>query len=135
MVCIYCGSKTNVLNSRDQKRSNTKWRRRSCSGCKAIMTTIESFDLSTSLSVTRPDSLYPFSRDKLFVSIYYCCKHLTDPERIASDLTNTVTYKLLPYISDGSITSNQIIKTTAETLKNFDKPAQVQYLAYHPLNS
>jgi transcriptional regulator NrdR family protein len=133
MVCIYCQSQTDITNSRSQTKTNTKWRRRTCSSCKAVLTTIESYDLSRAISVKSGNGYKPFSRDKLFISIFYSCKHLRSPENVAADLTDTIISKLLPLISDATISNQAIIETTAKTLKLYNKPAYVQYTAYHPL--
>lgn len=134
MVCIYCGTETEISNTRNQKRTNTKWRRRNCPKCKAVLTTIEAFDLSKAISVTSNKSSQstPFLRDKLLLSVYNCCKHLDNPLQTATDLSNTVISKLLPQVADACLSDLQIRQTVAEVLSNFDKPAHTQYCAYHP---
>ena len=132
MLCIYCGSETNVINSRPQKRLNHIWRRRKCANCGAIFTTTEIPDLFKSLSVKKSGHLQPFSRDKLLLSINASLKHLKQPTNDASSLTDTILSKLLPLVKDASLTSEQIIATTLLTLNHFDKPASTHYAAFHP---
>ena len=71
MVCIYCGNKTSIVNSRLIKKSNQKWRRHKCLHCNAVFTTIENYQLSTCLLVQGANNkTEPFSVNKLFLSIY-----------------------------------------------------------------
>ncbi|MDQ5886021.1 MAG: transcriptional repressor NrdR [Patescibacteria group bacterium] len=134
MVCIYCGSETSVSNSRKQKRRNTIWRRRVCDGCHATVTTIESVDLENSLIVIADKHHQPFSRDKLFISIYESCKHRNDAQASATALTDTIIALLYHLITDASVARSDIIKTTVKVLHRFDGPASVHYKAFHPIN-
>jgi transcriptional repressor NrdR len=132
MVCIYCSSKTNVTNSRPQKRLLQVWRRRHCTSCGALFTTNEAVDLSTSLVVRRDNGpVTPFSRDKLFVSILRATGHRNEPIQDAGALTATITAKLLHSTTTAVISPADIVKTTLEALNRFDKAAAVQYGAYH----
>lgn len=133
MVCIYCGSATSVINSRHQLRSNTIWRRRTCKECGATVTTTECMDLATAILVVHNLAHEPFSRDRLFVSIYESCKHRKDAQNSATILTDTVIRALYPHIYDALIEKSEIIKTTTKILKRFDEAAGVQYAAYHPI--
>lgn len=134
MVCIYCNGKTQVINSRAQKRSNQIWRRRSCLECNAIFTTIEAIDASQALSVLYPDeSLRPFSRDMLLLSIYDSMRHRKSPSAEATELVFTIWKLLMPHIKDGTIPRSTIISVTGKVLDRFDKPAGVHYKAFHPL--
>lgn len=132
MVCIYCGGKTEVVNSRPQKRANHIWRRRKCAVCGNVFTTIESTDLATSILVLNFGSLRPFQRDKLLLSVYDCLRHRKDPVGDATALTATILHKLLDSIDRPTLTRSQIVTTVSSVLKNFDHAAHVQYLAYHP---
>lgn len=134
MVCIYCGNETSVTNSRKQKRRNTIWRRRVCSGCKATVTTIESIDLENAIIITSQKRHEPFSRDKLFISIYESCKHRNDAQTSATALTDTIITLLYPLITNASIARSDIIKTSTNVLLRYDKPASVYYKAFHPID-
>ena len=135
MVCIYCGGPTHVTNSRSQKRSNATWRRRSCEKCLAVCTTIEVIDLSTAIVVTGSKRPSPFSRDKLFVSIYDSCKHRKDAQTSATLLTDTIIKQLHPLIDNASVSSSTIRDITLKTLGRFDTVAGVHYGAYHPVEA
>ena len=160
MVCIYCGSKTQVTNSRHQKRHNNVWRRRECLNCHAVFTTEESVEYSGSI-VVRSDhsagtsrgkgsrkatravtglsepsgrihtSMTPFSRDKLYVSVLKCLGHRAAAVEDATALTSTIIARLLLQTDNGALTSTIIIDTTHEVLYRFDRAAAVQYRAYH----
>lgn len=132
MVCIYCSGSTQVANSRPQRRTNSVWRRRQCGNCGATYTTLEQPDLNASLRVESLDGkqLTPFSRAKLFVSIYECLKHLPKPAQTADELTNTVTTALLN--TKSAVLSQKVIaRNTHAIVSRFNKLAGDQYAAYH----
>lgn len=134
MVCIYCGGDTRITNSRPQKRLGQTWRRHACLQCSSIFTTNESVDLTTSLTVSNETAaVRPFSRDKLFVSLLKALGHRQDPVKDAGALTATVIAKLT-HEAKAAVVSHKAITTVAlQTLKHFDRPAAVQYAAYHQL--
>ncbi len=134
MICIYCGSKTRVSNSRAQNKTNQTWRRRKCLGCQGVFTTVEQTDLATSL-IYRKDSSHtePFQRNKLLFSIYSACGHRKNASSDATALTVTIVSKLLPKVSTATLKRSDIINVATDVLKHFDKAAAVHYTAYHPL--
>ena len=134
MVCIYCGNKTTVANSRLQKRRNSVWRRRQCSHCGAVFTSIEqtSYDQSFGFKYTT-SHIIPFQRDVLFLSLYEACRHRADPVSDAAALTDTVIRKLSPsFVTEGVVERAVLRNIAAETLLNFDVAAATHYQAYHP---
>jgi len=136
MVCIYCSSKTQVANSRHQKRVNHNWRRRECLSCHAVFTTIERTDYKTSLVVKQSDAaghhlVVPFSRDALFVSILKAVGHRQTAIDDAGALTATIIAKLLGSTTDAAIRTDDIASRVLETLRLFDTAAATQYEAYH----
>jgi len=134
MVCIYCGGKTSVVNSRIQKRSNSIWRRRRCSDCEAVFTCIERPDLYKSLVVTSPSGTFSaFERDRLFVDIYEAVRHRKTALADATALTDTIIGLVLPLSTEGSIDRRRIISSTKQVLAAFDHAAATYYLAYHPV--
>lgn len=134
MVCIYCGSATQVSNSRLQKRLNQVWRRRQCISCGNTFTTHEAVDLSTSIAVQySPRKLTSFDKDTLLISIYESCKHRQTAVGDAAALAQTVVAHLRVQLKDGAIARNTIIETTIAVLDRFDKTAATVYKAYHPL--
>jgi transcriptional regulator NrdR family protein len=136
MVCIYCASPTDVVNSRQQKRGNTVWRRRRCSQCTNVFTTTEAPDLSATFRVpskANSAKLLPFSRDKLFMSLYESCKHRPAALSDASSLTTTIISGLLKdQPQAGLLHRKHIAQTAHHLLSRFDKTAASVYLAYHP---
>ena len=134
MLCIYCGGETQVTNSRLQKKANWVWRRRECSKCSGVFTTLEQADLATSLLYkTKTGHFEPFSRDKLFLSIYNSLKHRKTSPSDATSLTATVMVNLSGHIKDATIQRDDIIRVTTEVLKRFDRSASTAYDAYHPV--
>jgi transcriptional repressor NrdR len=132
MVCIYCGSPTQVKNSRLQRRANQVWRRRQCTACAALFTTEESPELTTSLVVQHTThQLQPFSRDRLFASIYESCKHRSQAADDAAALTKTVISTILQQQHEGNVLRDVIVRTTHQTLQLFDPTAAAVYSAYH----
>ena len=134
MVCVYCSSKTRVVNSRLQKSINGVWRRRQCLACKQIFTTRENAELESSIRIQYPDgSLRPFLREVLFVSIYESCRHRPTAISDACALTNTVVTLLLAEATeDGLLAQTDTVKVTKQVLNRFDRVAGTVYTAYHP---
>ncbi len=133
MKCIYCREDTKVTNSRLQKTRNQVWRRRHCQQCGADFTTLEKPDFLTALTVTHKKYYTPFSRDKLFLSVYESVKHRKTALSDATALTDTIVGKLYPLIQSGSLTQDQIVTIASEALHHFDKAAASHYNAYHPI--
>jgi len=134
VICIYCGSKTRVSNSRAQKKTNQTWRRRKCLDCNGVFTSSEAVDFSSSLLYQRDaNHVEPLSRDKLYISVYKACQHRKNAVSDATALTSTIIGKLMPKVRQASLQRNDIISVTSEVLNRLDKAASVQYTAYHPL--
>lgn len=132
MVCIYCQSATNVINSRHQRKANHIWRRRKCLNCLAIFTTIEETALPQAVRVTDKGQLDNFEPQKIFISIYESCKHRRGAITEAKFLTDTVINKLWPRSDKGVIDKLALAETILEVLERFDKAAAVHYQVYHP---
>ena len=132
MVCINCGSDTRVINSRPQKRNNQIWRRRECQRCHTVFTTEERVHYPLSWRVKgQAGDLEPFSRDKLFVSLYDCLKHRKTALMDADGLTDTVIRKLTGQDKSHAMDRQQIIQVAQVTLARFDNAAAVYYAAHH----
>ena len=132
MVCVHCGQKTQVINSRSQRRNNQVWRRRECLSCGAVFTTIEATDYSSAWTVRAKSGHFgPFSRDKLLMSLYRSCEHRSTALSDASYLSETVIKKLLTQVKDGSLSAATIARTAQVALSRFDKAASVSYQAFH----
>lgn len=135
MVCLYCGSKTEVTNSRSQKRRNQTWRRRHCLSCDITLTSIEAYDLSQSIVVCdTPRRTIPFSRDKLFLSLLASLGHRPNPLTDAAALCDTVIAAVVS-ARRVSIEPTSIITFASHALKQFDTPAYVHYAANHPMTN
>lgn len=75
----------------------------------------------------------PFSRDRLYVSIYQSLGHRSDAPEAATALSSTITSSILKTAQEGRIERKAIVETAQAVLARFDKAAAVQYAAYHPL--
>jgi len=131
MVCSYCQSDTQVINSRHQKRANQVWRRRKCNSCHAIFTTIERIEATQAYRVLHKGLMRPFSRELLLISVYESLKHRTNPAMDAADLTNTIVSLLFQAAEASVLTREQIVEITAAVLERFDTVAAVHYRAFH----
>jgi transcriptional repressor NrdR len=132
MVCIYCRNETVVKNSRLQKRSNQVWRRRQCMVCKSVFTTHEAVDLSQALLVESGASTAPFLADRLFTDVLSALKDHKDKYIAAREITATSIKNLQTNSEKPLFSTKAISKTTALTLKRFDKRAWLRYVADHP---
>jgi transcriptional regulator NrdR family protein len=132
MVCIYCSGPTSVTNSRLQKQLNQIWRRRHCERCNAVFSTHEAPQLSGSL-ILRASSgaLHPFSRDKLFLSIYESCKHRKNAIDDTSAITLNIIGRLSGFSATGEILRKELINIVLEVLNNFDRTAASVYAGIH----
>lgn len=135
MVCVYCGQKTEVVNSRRQVKANNVWRRRQCFTCQAVFSTIEQADLTTSLAVIDKNGrIVAFSREKLLMSVLLALKDSQKQFEHAPQLCQTVISKLLK-TKRASFNSRDIIVTVSSILKNFNHQAYVRYLAEYDSES
>lgn len=136
MVCLYCGGKTEVVNSRPQKRINQIWRRRKCSACGAVFTTNERIDYSATIVVKRkPSGLEPFERDTLLVSLATSLGHRPTAVGDAAALATTVTRALLSAAENGVVEVTNITAESYKVLNRFDTLAAAHYRAYHSPSS
>jgi transcriptional repressor NrdR len=131
MVCIHCGGKTKVVNSRRQSRSNQVWRRRQCLDCGAVFSTREGAQHELAWMVRTSGQLEPFSRDKLFMSLYKSCEHRKTALNDAKGLADTVISKLPNYAVNGTISDSDIVRAAQVALNRFDKAASTHYQAFH----
>ncbi len=135
MVCLYCGGKTEVVNSRPQKRMNQIWRRRKCSACGAVFTTNERIDYSATIVVKRKSGLEPFERDTLLVSLATSLGHRPTAVGDAAALATTVTRALLSAAENGVVEVTNITAESYKVLNRFDTLAAAHYRAYHSPSS
>ena len=130
MKCIYCGAGTRITNSRKSKKLTQTWRRHTCSACCKNFTTYEYVDLSSTHTVRTESGSLPFSRPKLFISIYRALDHRTASERDSEELTAQICGELL---NDSStvLTTAQIRHIALQTLNHFDAAGAIKYQVAH----
>jgi len=132
MVCMYCDSKTDVINSRPQKRLNHVWRRRHCPNCGATFSSIERPAYDTVWRVKTPQgNLTPFQQNKLFLSLYKALEHREQAIEDAAALMDTIVSQLRTQTASALLEVNVITQTAYKVLKNFDNAAAVHYHAFH----
>jgi len=131
MVCIHCGSKTKVVNSRHQRKTNQVWRRRQCAECGTIFSTLEVTQHELAWLVSHNGRFEPFSPDKLFLSLYKSCEHRPAALSDAKGLTGTIISKLPAYMADGALNASDIARVAQVALNRFDKAASTHYQAFH----
>lgn len=133
MVCVYCGAKTEVTNSRLQKRSNNVWRRRKCNSCKATFTTHETPYLQNLASVQpKNGEISPFIPEKLFAEIVETLKGTKEPYAVATEITAVISHNLMKNASKGPIKAQEISLNVGQALKKFNKQAWLRYVSEHP---
>lgn len=134
MVCVYCGGKTQVRNSRHQVKSNQVWRRRHCLSCGAVFTTEETTLYELAWVVRTNGTFVPFSRDKLLISLLRCCEHRQYPLRDAQGLVRTILGKLVTLPSSDAphtLHNQEIAHAVLVALNRFDRVAAVRYQSLH----
>lgn len=134
MVCVYCGGKLGVSNSRPQKRSNQVWRRRQCKECLATFTSHEVIDLASALLVQASPTTAPapFHREKLFTEVLLALQDKKNPYETASEITKSIVANLLKLPEKPVIKPSQITSETAKVLRRFDRRGFLRYQAEHP---
>jgi transcriptional repressor NrdR len=132
MVCIYCGGKTQVINSRLQKRNNQVWRRRKCLVCGQTFTTHEQIELESTLSVDIGEKTVPFLPDLLLKELLASLKDRKDVYTASREVMATIVRKLLTLPGSPLFKPAEISRVTADVLKRFDKQAYLRYIAEHP---
>ncbi len=133
MNCPYCNIDSRVVNSRLQKRSNSVWRRRHCSNCGAIWTTIESMKGSVTFKVLKNEDLVDFRPEILLISLYECLKHRKHPPQDAQYVFETVLGNL-GRTRQSTYTNFLIATECHRVLKRYDKLASDLYKAMHNVN-
>lgn len=131
MVCVHCGAKTHIVNSRRQIRSNQVWRRRKCWDCSAVFTTCEMAHYDKAWVVKKASgALEAFNRDKLLISLYKSCAHRGTAPQDAAALSDTVINKLREHAVNGALDSRVISQVCQVALSRFDGAASAHYDAY-----
>jgi transcriptional regulator NrdR family protein len=102
--------------------------------CVAQYTTIELPDYGGSFMVKGlSGTFYPFSRDKLYLSLHRALGHRNDATDAATALTSTIIGRVIRNnkTSGGQIAVSMLANTSYMTLKRFDVLAAHSYKAYH----
>lgn len=128
MVCIYCGGKSHVTNSRFQKRANSVWRRRECLVCGAIWTSVEASESRSAYRVSKDNSILELQTETLLISLYEALRHRKSAVTDAAALRDTILQQLLAR-NQAIIPTSEIKITALQVLGRFDKTAAAVYKA------
>lgn len=133
MICTNCFHKnTSVVNSRSPKKGHLVWRRRKCSNCGLVFTTIERPSLAHGIKIATDGSSESFNLGTLVISIAEAFTHAPEEgKRHALSLAETVETTLVSQLRQ--ITKEDIEAVTHQILKRFDELAALQYAAKHQL--
>ena len=136
MICINCSSPTKVTNSRPHKKTPSVWRRRQCTACQTVFTTMEMIaDTAYTFRVIRSDgAAEDFSLPRLLLSISAAVSHRPAPASAdeAYWLAQTVAQNIQATASD-SVTLAALTEESLTVISNFDATAGLQYGARHGL--
>jgi transcriptional regulator NrdR family protein len=77
--------------------------------------------------------LTPFSRDKLFITVYESCKHRPDAVLDAGGIVQTIIKHIIDNQKDGVVQRRDIVLAALKVLGRFDQTAAAVYAAYHPV--
>ena len=131
MKCPFCRSTdTEVFNTRRTKFGSQVWRRRRCQTCHEAFTTYEAADLTFLQVGPSKGPTRPYSRSKVYSAIALAFEPTGAPTGAVDALTDTIESKLLD-LKLTRITPAQITQTILATLKPFNTPAFLRYLASH----
>ena len=90
----------------------------------------------TGLAVRRSaQDIGPFSRDRLYLSIYESCKHRPTAITDAAALTQTAISLILGLMKNGVVERQDIVTSTSQVLSRFDVTAAAVYGAFHKVTS
>ena len=133
MLCPFCQhTKTEVFNSRSTSMKTQVWRRRRCTSCKNVFTTYEAYDLGF-LDVKQSDgAVKPYSRARLFSSIYiaFVGSRLADDQAI-DNVTSTIEHRLQS-LQKPLLHRDEIISVVVKSVRPLSITATMRYLADHP---
>lgn len=130
MKCPFCNNRTRVYNSRTSHQSTQTWRRRQCLHCNKNFTTREKVDFTGVITVRSKESLAPYSRERLLLSIVRASDKLELPPETASELTDSVESELKnKQFFSAKVQEAEIITAEATIiLARYDKNLAIQYL-------
>lgn len=134
MVCPYCKKDSQVVNSRHQKRANSVWRRRKCTNCGAIWTSLERLEYATVWRVRKGKHLTDFRPETLLISLYEALKHRKTADSDAKYVCDTVLAKLATK-KLAELPVELITATSYDILRRYDKVAAGLYNVTHKITN
>jgi len=135
MKCPFCDSDQLIVsNSRPTKGEMEIWRRRKCLRCGGLITTHEKIDLSYITVIKRSGKRVKYNRAKLYSGIYQA---IAATKKIDRGTAGDISEKQMQLIENEivglklrEISSEQIFKITAKSLKENFPDSCLRYIAY-----
>ncbi|HSX41360.1 MAG TPA: ATP cone domain-containing protein [Candidatus Saccharimonadales bacterium] len=130
MKCPFCREDTtDVFNTRPTKFGTQIWRRRRCLSCKESFTTYEAPDLAFVKVLKKSGRKQRYSRAKLYSGIHGAFLSIPAKETTVDAVTDTIEAKILDTKAQ-EISSAKIAEIVLTTLKHFNTPAFMRFLAF-----
>ena len=135
MKCPFCDSDQLIVsNSRPTNGEMEIWRRRKCLRCGGLITTHEKIDLSYITVIKRSGKRVKYNRAKLYSGIYQAIAATKKIDRgTAGDISEKqmqLIEKEIVGLKLKEISSENIFKITAKTLKANYPDSCLRYIAY-----
>lgn len=134
MFCIRCHhNSTRVTNSRPHKKQASIWRRRKCSACGALFTTIETVASDGQLTIEKNGTQHAFSVPTLMISLHSSLSTQKTAPEDAYWLAQTILEQLMTQHPGTTVTPLTVAQTAYDVLDRFDAAAALRYGLDHGL--
>lgn len=124
MRCLYCGSETKVVDSRENKHSVR--RRRECQKCDKRFTTYERAEIPEIIVIKKDGREEIFNRAKILKGILKACRGRNISMDRIEEIVSRIE-KRIKALNAEKIESKLIGDMVMEELKNLDKVAYVRF--------
>ena len=129
MVCPICLQKTEVINSRQQWRQLSVWRRRRCLGCQQRFSSIERPQLETLMVVVKNDGQKtPVSETAILLAVAEAIGQPDKKGELIKATNQTCLTKILSQKSN-QISLKDLEKIIYQTLAGVDQKAAWRYIS------
>lgn len=134
MICPFCQHDTTVYNSRLTSQKQQVWRRRRCTTCNQTFSTKERVDWNGVVQVASSTGKqpYPYSRDRLQLSVARACRPLIDQYGSVNDICDSIEYELqrTGFFSTSPQAAETITVHTTHILHRYHPSFAVQYVQH-----
>lgn len=127
MVCPYCRTKTQVVNSRAQARRYQVWRRRRCPNCQTIVTSYERLSPESVVAVDLAGGrVIPLTEVLVSGPIYAALGSISEAGS-AEALAQTCLMKIFN-LGRAQVSQKELEEIIYQTLKPYNPKAALRYL-------